>query len=288
MLFLIISILCSVTVSIMLKLAKRYKINVLEAVTWNYFFAILLGLFFFKPEITDLVNLQPDPVYYALGVLLPLVFWFLAASVKSIGIAKTDVAQRLSLILSLAAAYFLFGDQFSVAKVAGLVIGLLAVVLLLNKQNSSKNNASNWIYPVVVFAGFGLIDIMFKKVAQMRAIPYTSSLIYIFALAFIVSLLAILYTFFVNHKKLQLINFLCGGILGFFNFFNILFYMKAHQAMADHPSTVFAAMNLGVIITGCLAGVLIFKEKLSSSNIVGLMLAIVAISLITIAQVYAI
>jgi hypothetical protein len=35
-----------------------------------------------------------------------------------------------------------------------------------------------------------------------------------------------------------------------FNFGNILFYLKAHQAFADNPSTVFAAMNMGVIILG--------------------------------------
>jgi hypothetical protein len=37
-----------------------------------------------------------------------------------------------------------------------------------------------------------------------------------------------------------------------FNFGNILFYLKAHQAFADNPSTVFAAMNMGVIILGVL------------------------------------
>jgi hypothetical protein len=45
---------------------------------------------------------------------------------------------------------------------------------------------------------------------------------------------------------------LCGGLVGAFNFGNILFYLKAHQAFADNPSTVFAAMNMGVIILGSL------------------------------------
>jgi hypothetical protein len=43
-----------------------------------------------------------------------------------------------------------------------------------------------------------------------------------------------------------------GGLVGAFNFGNILFYLKAHQAFADNPSTVFAAMNMGVIILGVL------------------------------------
>jgi hypothetical protein len=43
-----------------------------------------------------------------------------------------------------------------------------------------------------------------------------------------------------------------SGLVGAFNFGNILFYLKAHQAFADNPSTVFAAMNMGVIILGVL------------------------------------
>lgn len=289
MLLLIISIFCSVTVSVLLKLAKRYRINIMEAVTWNYLFAILMGLFFFKPKIADLAFLKPEPVYLSLGILLPLVFWFLAASVKNIGIVKTDIAQRLSLIISLIAAYFIFGDEFSPLKLVGLFIGFLAILLVLNKQSQgSKSKLSSWTYPLAVFLGFGVIDILFKQVAQMQVLPYTSSLVYIFSLAFVVSLLSIVYNYVINKKKPELINFICGCILGFFNFFNILFYLKAHGAMADHPSTVFAAMNLGVIIAGSLAGLLIFKEKLNPLNIVGLVLAVAAISLITIAQVYAI
>jgi len=89
-------------------------------------------------------------------------------------------------------------------------------------------------------------------------------------------------------EKIQIINFICGCVLGFFNFFNILFYLKAHSAMANSPSTVFTAMNLGVIIAGTLVGLLIFKEKLNRLNYIGLFLAAVAILLITLSQVNAV
>ena len=75
-------------------------------------------------------------------------------------------------------------------------------------------------------------------------------------------------------------------LLEFFNFFNILFYLKAHRAMADNPSTVFAAMNIGVIILGSLVGIFIFKEKLNKLNYWGLSLALAAILLITLSQKY--
>lgn len=281
MIFLLISICCSVTVAILLKLARRYKINITQAVTWNYLFAIGLSFVFYKPDLNDLISAPINGIYIGLGILLPVVFWFLAGSVRSIGIVKTDIAQRLSLFIPLLASYFLFKEQFSTLKIAGLVIGFIAIFLTLHKKTAQKNEGLNWLYPVFVFVGFGLIDTLFKKVAQIREIPYTSSLIVIFMLAFFISLLSILYLYVVKKQKLQLVNVLCGCILGFFNFFNILFYLKAHRAMSDNPSVVFAAMNMGVIILGSLVGIFIFKEKLNKMNYWGLFLALVAILIIT-------
>ncbi|TKC57723.1 EamA/RhaT family transporter [Pedobacter hiemivivus] len=281
MIFLLFSICCSVTVAVLLKLAKRYKINITQAVTWNYLFAIVLSLIFYKPSLTDLVSAPIDGVYIALGVLLPVVFLFLAGSVRNIGIVKTDIAQRLSLFIPLLAAYFLFNEHFSTLKIVGLSIAIVAILFTLYKKTAQKNEGLNWLYPIFVFIGFGIIDILFKKVAQIKSIPYTSSLIVIFILAFIISLIYIFYLWVVKKEKLQLINFICGCILGFFNFFNILFYLKAHRAMADNPSVVFAAMNIGVIIVGSLVGIFIFKEKLNKLNYWGLFLALVAIILIT-------
>jgi multidrug transporter EmrE-like cation transporter len=287
MIYLIISIFCSVTVAVLLKLAKRYKISIPQAITWNYLFAISLSFVFFKPAIGHFTTATPPMTHLALGVLLPVIFWFLAASVKNIGIVKTDIAQRLSLFIPILAAYFLFKEDFTTLKLCGLAIGFIAIFFTLYKKTKSSK-AVNWIYPIIVFIGFGLIDTLFKQVAQVKTIPYTSSLVLIFALSFIISLAFIAYQSLVKKQKLELINFICGCILGFFNFFNILFYLKAHRAMADNPSTVFAAMNIGVIILGTLVGIFIFREKLNKLNYWGLSLALVAILLITLSQKYAV
>src|SRR5215217_2276835 len=287
MIYLIISICCSVTVAIRLKLAKRYKISIPQAVTWNYLFAISLSYVFFRPASADLVGSAPSKLYISLGILLPVIFWFLAASVKSIGIVKTDIAQRLSLFIPILAAYFLFKEDFTTLKVCGLAVGFIAIFFTLHRK-TTNNHAVSWVYPIIVFLGFGIIDTLFKQVAQIKTMPYTSSLVLIFALSFLISLAYIVYLSIVKKQKLQLINFICGCILGFFNFFNILFYLKAHRAMADSPSTVFAAMNIGVITLGSLVGVLIFREKLSKLNYWGLSFALVAITLITLSQKYAV
>jgi multidrug transporter EmrE-like cation transporter len=64
----------------------------------------------------------------------------------------------------------------------------------------------------------------------------------------------------------------------------VLFYLKAHKAFAENPSTVFAGMNMGVIVLGSFVGLLFFKEKLSKINFVGLFLALIAIIFIVVSQ----
>ncbi|RZL49128.1 MAG: EamA/RhaT family transporter [Pedobacter sp.] len=288
MIFLIFSIICSVTVGVLLKLAKRYEINVMQAVTWNYFFAICLSTFFFKPDFSA-INLEViSPIYIILGILLPIIFIIQAIAVKQAGLARTDIAQRLSLFLSLCAAYFLFNEDFDRLKYVGIIFGFAAIILTMYRKNSGVSSKNSWLYLLLVFAGFGIIDILFKLVSQITALPYTTSLFLIFCISFLLSLGYILYLAITKKTKLQLINCLCGCILGLFNFGNILFYLKAHRAMADNPSTVFAAMNMGVIIIGSFIGIVVFKEKLSKWNYAGLVCAIVAIVLITLSKLHAV
>lgn len=287
MIYILLSISCSVTVAVLLKLAKRYNIHVLQAVMWNYLAAIILSYIFFRPELAQLVTV-PTTLAIAIGILLPVLFLILGASVRNIGIVKSDIAQRLSLFIPILASLYLFGENFGGLKVAGLLVGFIAIVLTLSRKSAVKTETSSYLYPILVFIGFGLIDVMFKKLALDKSIPYTSTLMVIFCISFIIAALILGYIVMVRKKKVELINFFCGIVLGCFNFGNILFYMKAHRAMAANPSTVFAAMNMGVIILGSIIGIVLFKEKVSKLNYIGIAMALVAILLITLSQKYAV
>ena len=283
MLFLILSILSSVIVGVIFKISRKYTINTAQIVAWNYAFAISLCYFIFKPTITDIDATAPWSIYVPLGILLPSIFLFLAASIKYMGIVKTDAAQRLSLFIPILAAWLLFNEEFNTLKVIAFVIALPALLLILSKKTENKNN--KWVYPMVVLVGFGVIDILFKQIAQATILPFTSSLFIVFSISLLIMIAAVLYEVVVKKIKISVINFLVGALVGVFNFSNIFFYLKAHQAFAKNPSTVFAAMNMGVIVVGSLVGVIAFKEKLSTKNYIGLIFALVAIILITASQI---
>lgn len=284
MLYLILSIICSVSVGILLKIAKRYSINIVQVITINYAFAIALCYFSFSPDISVIDKNSPWEIYIPLAILLPSVFLILASSIKNMGIVKTDIAQRLSLFIPILAAYFIFKEEFSQLKFIGLAVAFPAMILILSRNKSEDPTQKKWIYPVLVLLGFGIIDVFFKQIALQKSFPYTTSLFVVFCIAFVVALLFKGYSIIIQKKKMQFINLIFGSILGILNFGNILFYLKAHKAFAENPSTVFASMNMGVIILGSLAGILLFKEKVTIKNYIGIILALGAIVLITLSQ----
>ena len=267
----------------MLKLAKRYHIDVYQAVVWNYSMAIFLSWIFLKPK---LVNLADAPLvnYTLLGILLPLLFVIIGVSIKQSGIVRTDIAQRLSLLIPVIAAFLLFGEHNSLLKSIGILTGFAAILCTIPWKASGsvgKVAANAWLYLLIVFVGMGLIDVLFKQMAAFKALSYGTSLFIVFVLAFAFSMAGLVYQVAAKKMKFSWPHILIGWVLGLANFGNILFYIKAHKALANKPSIVFSAMNIGVIVFGALIGLIIFREKLSLLNKAGIVIAIIAVVILS-------
>ena len=288
MFYIFLSICCSVTVSVLLKLSKRYQIDVYQAITWNYSAAIFLTWVFFRPQLTNLQN-APFLTYSLLGVLLPVLFIVIAASVRLTGIVRTDVAQRLSLFIPVLSAFLLFGEQPDVIKITGISIGVIAMICLIpwkNKGTVRRRSTNSWVFLMLIFVGMGAIDVILKQIAKLTDVPFTTSLFIVFTLAFIIAFAGLLYMVYTKKMRFSWPHIIIGWILGAANFGNILFNIKAHQALANRPSTVFSTMNIGVIVAGALVGIFIFRERLSRLNVAGIILAIIAIVIISFPEIF--
>ncbi|PIE42422.1 MAG: hypothetical protein CSA47_00980 [Gammaproteobacteria bacterium] len=272
--YLIYAIICSVSVSVILKIAKKQSIVLEQAIAFNYLMAISLGLFLLKPAYPDDFSALPWPVFLALGVLLPSVFIIMGKAVEYAGIVKSDAAQRLSLILPIIAAVTLFGETLSTYRGIGVILAFVALFCLLIKPDTHKGTAglSGALLLIGVWFGYGIIDILFKQLAKS-----TTGLPFNLVFAFILAGLLMFVYIFLRKQTITVKSVVGGLVLGVFNFFNILFYIKAHQAFSTNPTLVFAAMNIGVITLGTLTGWLVFKEKLRPVNVLGIVFAIAAI-----------
>ncbi|WOE32345.1 MULTISPECIES: DMT family transporter [unclassified Acinetobacter] len=272
-----IAALCSVAVSILLKVCSNTGFIPLQMIAWNYAAASVLCFFWFKPDIVHLsFTHTPWLLIVALGGLLPSVFLFLAKSLQTAGILKTEIAQRLSVILSLSAAYFIFNEQFNHYKWLGIVCGILAIVLILFSQRSSTQLTKDQgiLYLILVWIGYACIDILLKYTTGL-GLQFTVALNLVFVAAFILALSYIKLT--CGHFG-QRKNIVAGLGLGVINFANIALYVKAHLLLKDTPAIVFATMNLLVVIFGVMSGLLFFKERLKVSAAIGLILGIFSVA----------
>ncbi|MEZ0450021.1 EamA/RhaT family transporter [Sphingobacterium thalpophilum] len=286
MIFVLFSVICSVTVAVLLKLAKQNNIETKQVIVWNYPVAVALTYFVLQPDLLGFSwkNL-PLTLYGTLAALLPGMFICIALSIRYSGLVKTEVAQRLSLFIPLLASFFLFNEQLHGNKALGIGVGLLAIVCSFSWQKAgiSAGNISGRygsLYPLLVFIGMGIIDILFKQVALHGTVPYVSAMFIIFAMAMLVAFGMLLYFLGVEKQRFSIPAVGYGIVLGTFNFCNILFYMKAHRALPENPSVVFTGMNIGVISLGALVGVLFFKERLSRLNYLGIVFSMVSVLII--------
>ena len=303
---LIIAVLCSVAVSVLLKVARKRHIEIQQAIAFNYIVALSLSWFLLKPdfkglEFTDFIaQSENTPIFLALGILLPSVFIIMSKAVEFAGIVRSDAAQRLSLFLPILAAFLIFHETLSQSKAIGIVLAFVGLFCLLSKPNQQNavdkkqrflnvgytngpegvskrtseltNNFRGILGLVGVWFGYGIIDILFKQIAKSGGI-FPTTLFIAFSLAACIMFIYLLF----KRTQWNVASFVGGIILGVLNFFNILFYIKAHQSFGSNPTLVFAGMNIGVICLGTITGALIFKEKISKVNWLGIVFSLCAI-----------
>lgn len=272
--YLIFSVICSVAVSILLKISKNHRISINQAVAVNYPVAAISAFILFKPNFSGNFNLLLSEWYILLplGILLPSIFIIMGECVNRAGIAKSDAAQRLSLFLPIIAAFFVFGESISIEKILAVILAIISLLALVYKpKNKTTGMGAIWTL-LGVWLGYGIIDILFKQLSKNTVMTATN-----LCTVFILSAI-ILFAYLIVRKTRWTKTSIFGGIiLGCLNFGNIYFYFRAHQSYSSNPTLIFAAMNLGVISLGTIIGTSIFKEKINIINIVGIFLAIVAI-----------
>ena len=306
MIYLVIAVLCSVAVSVWLKILRQRQVDIRQTIVAGYPVAFLLTWWLLKPDLSTVAQLGGAwELILALGILLPLVFVILGRAIESAGIIATDAAQRLSLIIPIVAAFILFGEVVTTQRVIGVAIGFLALGLLLHRSpNAAATTAATvtapaptlgghsaatalanpatkvatWVWLLGVWIGYGVIDILFKQVAKQGA-AFALTLFLSFGLAGVL-LLGYLISQRVRPQPQAL---LAGLLLGGLNMGNIYAYVRAHQTLAASPSVVFTGMNVGVIAVATLVGILVFKESLSKINKLGLLFAVLCVAVLFLA-----
>src|SRR5699024_7115736 len=229
MTYIAFSILCSVLVSVLFKLAPGRRIDVRQVIAGSYLVAVLLCLGLFRSSLAFLWQPFGNVAWgllLILGVLMPSLFLVLARSVIAVGVARTDAAQRLSLLLPLLAAFTLFGDTLTWLKPLGLALGLFAIACIVSRASAASTaGRGGWHWPLVVFIGMGIVDILFKRMAQLSSVLFTDVLLAAFTLALALALLYIASLYVRGQANWSWRNAVAAVLLGTLNCGNSFFYL---------------------------------------------------------------
>lgn len=280
MIDLLLSVGCSSLIFVIFKLYKTYGVETLYAIIINYITACTVGLIL-DGQWTKYSELPQKPWLFfalALGVLFIVVFNLMAKTSQDLGVSVASVATKMSLAIPVLVGVWLYQELLGPFKILGILLALLAVYLASVKKGTRwRRNAL--LLPGLVFLGSGIIDVAIKYVQNFLVRPPEFPLFSsgVFGAAALTGLLFIGFRQPKHFNRFNAKNSLAGIALGVPNFFSIYFLLRALNTPDLASSTVFTLNNVGIVMCTTLLGILLFQERLSRTNWMGILLAIVSI-----------
>lgn len=276
MIYLIVAILFGSLFAILFKLFAKHGVDALQAIIFNYVTAIAIG------PLTNIIRgevafsaLSAVPLLPAILTGLFMVGGFIAMSnaTKSHGVAIATIATRVSFIIPTICAYLFLGEQRLEPITSLMVIISLFMIFFTNRRGLTLKK---WYNPLLVFLCYGAANFLLKYCqAQLDT---NSELLALTTITF-TSALIIAITF-LRIQKGNLANFkwknlLAGVILGVTNIGCTFFLLKSLTQFST--ATLYPIYNISIVVIGVIAGRLLFKERLTTLQYIGITIAITAI-----------
>jgi drug/metabolite transporter (DMT)-like permease len=283
MIFLIAALSFSLCIMVTFKLFPRFHIHINQAITTNYLTAAILGFISLNAIPTQAFFIQNEWKYVSLisGIFLILVFYVFALSTKKAGVAITAVSSKMSVIIPVFLGVIIFGEVVSSIKIIGVVLVLCSFYLVFRKKEGYKIKLSLLFLPLLLFLGNGTNDSVLKY-AQYNYITnnfgYIHYLTVAFSISFVLGLSYLCIRLLLKKEVFNAKSILAGIWLGTCNWFSTLFFLKGLGTM--DVSVFIPIFNAGLVSSAAFIGLLVFKESLSKINILGIILSIIAISII--------
>jgi drug/metabolite transporter (DMT)-like permease len=271
---------------ILFKLFDRYGVDNLQALVANYITAGLLSYFLMKVDFSINEILKADWLLHAIviGVLFIITFNFYAFGTQKVGIAIATIANKMALVITVGISMWLYADDsITVYKIAGILLGLLGIYLSSTKGGKLGFNKQYLWVILVIFIGQGIADSFFTDARKLYVSDGEVNLFFIvlFIFATLTGLVILLGQSLTTKQSIKAKNVLWGVALGIPNFGCLYFMSDAIKNSSLQPSEVFPLVSMGVIVMSSLIALIIYKEKLSRGNWLGISCAILAIAIIS-------
>ena len=142
MYYLLLCIIATTLLVLIFKLYERFGIDNFQAIVVNYITAAGLGFILDNSNIS-FASIPGQSWFISaliIGLLFIALFNVIAVTTQKIGISVASVAAKMSLVVPVAFAVFLYGDSMSLLKVSGILLALFGVYLTLIQRSSNSIN----------------------------------------------------------------------------------------------------------------------------------------------------
>ena len=295
MIFLVLTILTTSLLFFIFKLFEKFEINTFQAIVANYVTCVFTGLIFNPQASEGILNFELNwaPFSLMMGCIFIAIFNLIGLTVKMSGISAVSVSTKISMVIPIIFSLAFLDTshkEFNFLNYSGLVLSLLAVYFTSKKETNQKVKKSGlaFLLPIVVFLCTGIADSIMNFANSTYLSDDTASWFTVSTFFYSASIgsLLILYRTIILKNKLSLKSIFAGVILGIPNFFSIYFLLRTLSAFDNDGAFMFPITNIGVILFSILISTIVFKEHLSKHNKLGVLMAILAIVLISYQEIF--
>jgi len=287
MIFLFSALFFSLLIIVIFKIFSKYGISVSQAIAINYLVAAIFGFSTIGKSPSFSFYFESDFLHVAIisGIFFILVFNVFALSAEKAGVAITAVSSKMSVIIPVIMGTIIFRESFSLLKILGVILVMLSFYLVFRKKEGYGMKRNLIILPLLLFLGNGTNDTILKY-AQFNFIDSDQGFVHyltiVFSVSFVLGFVFLLVKTITGKIHFGIRHIIAGIILGICNWFSTLFFLKGLGSM--DVSVFIPVFNAGLVSLAALTGVFAFKEKLTTVNIIGIAVSLIAITMIAYAN----
>lgn len=289
MLFLLLAILLNAYLSVSFKVFPRWKIDTLQAIVFNYCTCVVTGSVFlgYFPIGAESVQQGWFPWALLMGSLFVSIFNLMGYVTIKESVAISTIANKLSLVIPVLFAVWLYGEPLNALKIAGILLAVPAVWLSVRSQRGLPARAG-YFWPLLLFFGSGFLDTLVNFVTQKYFAAGATELqsgqaaylVHSFAAAATIGLLLLTVLWGTGKKQFAWRHVLAGIIIGIPNYFSIYYLIRLLNSGFMDTSAAIPVVNIGIVLTASVAAIIFFGESTSKQRLAGIALSIIAILMI--------
>lgn len=278
MLYLLLAILCSALVSVLMRASSDKVSGNVSMLAMNYVMCLVLATAFTGGGETDAGTPgMSAAVFMGImnGVLYLLGFVLLQFNVKKNGVVLSTTFMKLGLLVPMVVSVCLFGELPALWQVVGFVLAVAAILLVNGGEDRAAGGMKAGLILLLLINGGA--DAMSKIFEELGEAKWSECFLLV---TFGTALLLCGTLMFVKRERPGKREVLFGLLIGIPNYFSARFLLRSLEQVA--AVIVYPTYSVATILVVTVAGLCLFKERLTRRQWIAVAVILVALILLNI------